>query len=116
MSEAMLQYKYDYATQIMDIGPHGLAHGVITDLHVNLDIILNTSNTSDITVALQDLTLEHAGNITVLLDGSIGVLNAIVDAISNVITTIFKDQILGLIQNKVESAVKSAVADLHFSI
>nr|CAD7458830.1 unnamed protein product [Timema tahoe] len=62
MSEAMLQYKYDYATQIMDIGPHGLAHGVITDLHVNLDIILNTSNTSDITVALQDLTLEHAGH------------------------------------------------------
>nr|CAD7207166.1 unnamed protein product [Timema douglasi]CAD7422071.1 unnamed protein product [Timema poppensis] len=71
---------------------------------------------SDITVALQDLKLEHAGTITVLLDGSVGVINAIVDAISNVITTIFKDQILGLIQDKVESAVKSAVADLHFSI
>nr|CAD7417937.1 unnamed protein product [Timema poppensis] len=59
--EILILYKYDYAAQIMDIGPHGLAHGVITDLHVYLNVILNTSNTSDITVALQDLKLEHAG-------------------------------------------------------
>ncbi|CAG2059336.1 unnamed protein product [Timema podura] len=132
------KFQYDFSATIDDLGPSGLAHGEITEFYINAEVLANLSDTTAVKISLKSLEFEHAGievsaaglaigdssharpirerKITLDLDGKNEILNDINDALTGVITSILKDQVLSLLQNVVKSVLDDTLKDLTFNL
>nr|CAD7205596.1 unnamed protein product [Timema douglasi] len=108
--------QYDFSATIDDLGPSGLAHGEITEFYINAEVLANLSDTTAVKISLKDLEFEHAGKITIDLDGDNEILNDISDALTGVITSILKDQVLSLLQTIVKSVLDDTLKSLTFNL
>nr|CAD7458831.1 unnamed protein product [Timema tahoe] len=110
------QYQYNFEASIMGIGPSGLAHGTITDLSVHVVIDADLTNITHVDLELEDLKIIHTGSISVLLEGPLELLDIVADGISAVITTLFKDEIMIVIESEVRRVVEEVIAKLDFGV
>nr|CAD7444507.1 unnamed protein product [Timema bartmani] len=111
-----LRYQYNFEASIMGIGPSGLAHGTITDLSVHVVIDADLTNITHVDLELEDLKIIHTGSISVLLEGPLELLDIVADGISAVITTLFKDEIMIVIESEVRRVVEEVIAKLDFGV
>ncbi|XP_067006403.1 mite allergen Der f 7 [Anabrus simplex] len=102
---------YDFAAQIMNIGPKGSIQGKIKNLKLFLDIIADIE-TFDI--YLQDLKITDAGKIDVTVHGQ-GLLDLLVDAIADVVTLVFHDLIVNVVAVEVRSVIEKALDELDIN-
>ncbi|XP_063231931.1 uncharacterized protein LOC134536207 [Bacillus rossius redtenbacheri] len=111
-----LKYEYPFRASVDGLAVRGLAHGVLDDLKVRVELNADLANLTDVHVSLQDLVISHTGTLTVLLNVDGGLLDFVADAVSSVLTGVFKDIVMAEVQKEAKVAVQSAIRDIDFNV
>ncbi|XP_067006417.1 mite allergen Der p 7 [Anabrus simplex] len=97
-----------FVAQIMNIGPKGNVEGSIQNLKIYIDI---DADMATFDISLKDLKITDAGKIDVQVHGQ-GLLDLLVDAITDTVNTILHDVVVQVIAQEVRSVVEKALDEI----
>ncbi|XP_063232013.1 uncharacterized protein LOC134536248 [Bacillus rossius redtenbacheri] len=111
-----LTYTMDFAAKVGKLGPRGKVSGDITNLFVDVTLLANMKNTSDITANIQKFKLTDKGEVTVHFDSKDLIAEMLLNTLNEVVTKLFKNVIFDMMEKEVGKLANSTISKMHLDI
>ncbi|XP_063232180.1 uncharacterized protein LOC134536357 [Bacillus rossius redtenbacheri] len=111
-----LSYSMEFAAKVGDLGPTGKVHGDITMLDVEVVLLADMRNSSDVRATLSTFQLTDDGELTVHFDNDNPVAEALLDVLTGAVTKVFKGVILDVMSHEIGKIANNTISQMHIDL